>query len=67
MGGPADLHGDGRSFVITTSSGVVLWELDPAHQFEAVCRIAGRAFTAEEWSTYLADLGPRRSTCAAAS
>ena len=43
--------------------GVVVWDLDPAHQFDAVCRLAGRDLTENEWRTYLGDLGARESTC----
>ncbi|MEN0072669.1 MAG: hypothetical protein AAGC63_16940, partial [Propionicimonas sp.] len=60
---PAYLNPDGRSLVLNTSAGVVRWDLDPAHQVEAACRLAGRELTAAEWSTYLAGLGSQRAAC----
>ncbi len=60
---PAFLHPDGRTVVSTTDSGVAVWDLDPARLVEAACELAGRSLTRPEWATYLADLGPYRSTC----
>ena len=37
--------------------------LDPEHQFEDACRIAGRDLTENEWRTYLDGLGEPQSTC----
>ena len=59
----ARLRPDGAEVAASVSDGVVLWDLDPGRQFEAVCRIAGRDLTEGEWETYLADLGAPRSTC----
>ena len=57
------LRPDGLELAYTVAQGVAVWDLDPAHQYEAACRIAGRELTADEWTTYLADLGPQRPTC----
>jgi len=58
------LHPDGRAMVHNSATGVIRWDLDPDHHFEAACRIAGRELSADEWATYLADVGPQRATCA---
>jgi hypothetical protein len=50
---PAFLRPDGLAMAVTVEDGVAVWDLDPDHQFEAACRIAGRELTAEEWATYL--------------
>jgi WD40 repeat protein len=60
---PGFLHPDGTSFAATAREGVALWDLDPRHLLVAACRTAGRNLTRSEWATYLADLGPYRSTC----
>jgi WD40 repeat protein len=60
---PAYLNPDGRTLVLNSSRGVLQWDLDPARQAEAACRLAGREPTAVEWATYLADLGPQRPLC----
>ncbi|MFE5672045.1 BTAD domain-containing putative transcriptional regulator [Agromyces sp. NPDC056523] len=57
------LRPDGNEMAVSMPEGVVVWDLDPAHQFEYVCRIAGRDLTENEWRTYLGDLGDRQSTC----
>ncbi|MCD2442547.1 PQQ-like beta-propeller repeat protein [Agromyces sp. SYSU K20354] len=59
----AHLRSDGRELAVNVADGIMLWDLDPEHQFTAVCRIAGRDLTAHEWSTYLPGLGEPRSTC----
>ena len=46
-----------------TTEGVVVWDLDPGHQFDFACRIAGRDLTENEWRTYLAAMGEPRRTC----
>ena len=57
------LRPDGAEVAMNVPNGIVLWDLDPGRQFQAVCRIAGRDLTEGEWATYLADLGEPRSTC----
>ncbi|MFC9920113.1 nSTAND1 domain-containing NTPase [Agromyces binzhouensis] len=57
------LRPDGREMAITMPEGVIVWDLDPERQFAAVCRIAGRNLTPQEWSTYLADFGAPENTC----
>jgi WD40 repeat protein len=60
---PGFLHPDGRSVAVTARQGVAVWDVDPAHLLEAACRTAGRNLTRGEWTTYLEDLGPYRTTC----
>jgi DNA-binding SARP family transcriptional activator len=60
---PAYLNPDGQTLVINSSRGVLMWDLDPAPQAEAACRLAGREPTAAEWTIYLSDLGPQRPIC----
>ncbi|SDS10401.1 DNA-binding transcriptional activator of the SARP family [Agromyces flavus] len=57
------LRPDGLEMALSMPEGVVVWDMDPDHQFEYVCRIAGRDLTENEWRTYLGDLGDWRSTC----
>ncbi len=61
--GSAAVGPDGRQLAVATTSGVALWDLDPAHWVEAACRIAGRNLTRDEWSTYIGDLAPYHETC----
>ncbi|WP_430645572.1 BTAD domain-containing putative transcriptional regulator [Agromyces sp. GXS1127] len=65
--GAGHLRPDGLEMALSMRDGVVVWDLDPDHQFDAVCRIAGRELTTDEWRTYLADLGPQQPTCGFAS
>ncbi len=60
---PAWLHPDGETLAMTVKQGVALWDLDPARQFDAGCRLAGRELTPEEWATYLGDAA-QVATCA---
>ncbi len=57
------LRPDGREMAVSMPDGVMLWDLDPEHQFEYACQLAGRDLTEDEWNTYLADLGDPQSTC----
>ncbi|MGW4930936.1 nSTAND1 domain-containing NTPase [Agromyces sp. NPDC004153] len=61
--GVAVLRPDGLEMAVSMPDGVMLWDLDPAHQFEYACQLAGRDLTDAEWRTYLADLGDPQSTC----
>ena len=54
---------DGLEMALSMPEGVVVWDIDPEHQFEFACRIAGRDLTENEWRTYLAALGEPQSTC----
>jgi len=54
---------DGLEMALSTPEGVVVWDIDPEHQFEFACRIAGRDLTENEWRTYLSALGEPQSTC----
>jgi hypothetical protein len=60
---PATIRPDGKELAVSTQEGVVVWDLDPGHQFDAVCRLAGRDLTEAEWRRYLPQLGEPRSTC----
>ena len=53
--GRSVLRPDGLAMAVTVDDGVAVWDLDPDHQYETACRIAGRELTAEEWATYLGD------------
>ena len=57
------LRPDGLEMALSMPEGVVVWDIDPEHQFEFACRIAGRDLTENEWRTYLAALGDPQSTC----
>lgn len=59
----AALRPDGLEMAVSTADGVMVWDIDPEHQFEYVCLMAGRDLTDSEWRTYLADLGEPQSTC----
>lgn len=63
----ASLRSDGRELAVVIDDGIQLWDLDPESQAAAACRIAGRDLTQQEWDTYLATIGPYRSTCGFAS
>ncbi|GAA1818044.1 BTAD domain-containing putative transcriptional regulator [Agromyces neolithicus] len=54
---------DGLEVALSTPEGVMVWDIDPEHQFEFACRIAGRDLSENEWRTYLAALGEPQSTC----
>jgi DNA-binding SARP family transcriptional activator/outer membrane protein assembly factor BamB len=60
---PAAIRPDGLELAISTREGVVVWDLDPERQLDAVCRLAGRDLTEAEWRRYLRQLGEPRSTC----
>ena len=60
---PAVLRPDGLELALSMPDGVMIWDIDPEHQFEDACRIAGRDLTENEWRTYLGALGARQSTC----
>lgn len=59
----AVLRPDGLEMALSMPDGVVVWDIDPDHQFEFACRMAGRDLTENEWRTYLAALGEPQSTC----
>ena len=60
---PAVLRPDGLELALSMPDGVMVWDIDPEHQFEDACRIAGRDLTENEWRTYLVALGEPQSTC----
>jgi hypothetical protein len=62
-GDGARLRPDGEEVAVNVADGVLVWNLVPDQQFEAVCRIGGRDLTDAEWATYLSELGAPRSTC----
>ena len=51
------LRPDGLELAVSMPEGVMVWDIDPDHQFEYACRIAGRDLTENEWRTYLVVLG----------
>lgn len=57
------LRPDGLEMALSMPEGVVVWDIDPEHQFEFACRLAGRDLTDTEWRTYLGDAGAPQSTC----
>ncbi|WP_353816236.1 hypothetical protein [Agromyces sp. SYSU T00266] len=57
------LRPDGLEMAISMPEGVIVWDLDPDRQFAAVCRIAGRNLTVQEWNTYLPEFGEPEDTC----
>jgi DNA-binding beta-propeller fold protein YncE len=59
----AFLRADGDEAAVTDRTGIEIWDLDPLHQREAACQVAGRNLTATEWSTYLGGLGDPGPTC----
>ncbi|MFF2277482.1 BTAD domain-containing putative transcriptional regulator [Agromyces sp. NPDC058126] len=59
----AAVRPDGGEMAVTVAEGIMIWDLEPEHQFEAVCRIAGRNLTEQEWRTYLPGFDGPRSTC----
>jgi DNA-binding SARP family transcriptional activator/outer membrane protein assembly factor BamB len=59
----AVLRPDGQEMAVSIPAGIMLWDLNPDHQFEFVCQLAGRELTENEWNTYLGGLGDRQSTC----
>lgn len=54
---PGMLRPDGEELAVNVAQGVQLWDLRPATQFAAACRIAGRELTAQEWTAYLPWVG----------
>ncbi|WP_160150822.1 AfsR/SARP family transcriptional regulator [Microbacterium timonense] len=58
----AVLRHDGAEVLLDSPAGVVAWNLDPAAQFRAACRAAGRELTAVEWATHVGT-EPQTATC----
>jgi len=61
--GSAALRGDGLQAAAGTGSGLVIWDLDPAHWESAACELAGGNLTRDEWNRYLGDLAVYSATC----
>ncbi|RZU64633.1 DNA-binding SARP family transcriptional activator [Microterricola gilva] len=59
----AFIRPDGQELAVNATGGIAVWDLRPEKQAEAACRMAGRDLTRDEWKTYLADIGPYRSSC----
>jgi hypothetical protein len=57
------IRSDGEEIAVNVADGVAVWDLRPETHADAACRMAGRDLTREEWSSYLGDLSPYRSTC----
>lgn len=62
LGEGVHLSRDGKRLVTNVPQGVLVWDLDPAHQAAAACAIAARDLTAVEWRTYFGS-EPQRPTC----
>ncbi len=45
------------------TTGAKVWDLRPQRWLEAVCEVAGRNLTRDEWATHIGDLVPYRATC----
>jgi hypothetical protein len=54
---------DGAELAVNVPAGIAVWDLRPSAHSAAACAMAGRDLTREEWASYLAELGPYRSTC----
>ncbi|MBF4763182.1 winged helix-turn-helix domain-containing protein [Nocardioides islandensis] len=50
------LRPDGRALLINTPAGVVLWDVTPDGMVEALCALAARNPTYEEWKTFFGDV-----------
>jgi WD40 repeat protein len=61
--GSAALDPHGKQLAVATTTGVAVWDLDPARWVEAACQLAGRNLTRDEWTTYIGDLAPYHETC----
>lgn len=57
------IRADGEEFAVNVPAGIAVWDLRPSSHAEAACRMAGRDLTRDEWTAYLSELGPYRSTC----
>ncbi|MFF3442661.1 NACHT and WD repeat domain-containing protein [Streptosporangium sp. NPDC002721] len=56
---------DGRTLASTGYDGARLWEVAmPSQPFQAVCAVAGRTLTRQEWRRYLPPEEPFREICA---
>lgn len=60
---PGVIRADGAEFAVNVPAGIAVWDLRPSSHAEAACTMAGRDLTRDEWSSYLSELGPYRSTC----
>lgn len=58
----AYLSPSGERMVTNRADGILLWDLDPDHMVEAVCRMVGRDFTPTEWRTYFGE-AEQKPTC----
>jgi WD40 repeat protein len=57
------IRADGEEFAVNVAAGIAVWDLRTSSHAEAACTMAGRDLTRDEWSAYLSELGPYRSTC----
>ncbi|WP_062298040.1 nSTAND1 domain-containing NTPase [Demequina maris] len=57
------LRPDGLAIAVNVEEGVAVWDVDPAHMYQAACETAGRNLSQQEWDAYLADVGEWRKTC----
>jgi hypothetical protein len=57
------IRGDGEELAVNVTTGIAVWDLRASSHADAACRMAGRDLTRVEWSAYLSEFGPYRSTC----
>jgi WD40 repeat protein len=57
------LRHDGGRLAVAGSRGLLVWDLRPRRWAAALCQVAGRNLTREEWRLHLADVGDYRRTC----
>ncbi|MFH8250271.1 BTAD domain-containing putative transcriptional regulator [Microbacterium sp. B2969] len=56
------LTADGKTLLTNSPNGVLAWDLRPDAEARAACALAGREFSAAEWSTYFPG-EPQVATC----
>jgi DNA-binding SARP family transcriptional activator/WD40 repeat protein len=57
------LRDDGRELAVAGSRGLLVWDLRPGRWAEALCQMAGRNLTRQEWRLHLSGAGDYRRTC----
>jgi DNA-binding SARP family transcriptional activator/WD40 repeat protein len=60
---PGFLRPDGMAVAVNDKAGIIVWDLDPVHQADQACSLAGRNLTRTEWQNHLRGLGEWRATC----
>lgn len=57
------IRADGAELAVNVPAGIAVWDLRPSSHADAACTMAGRDLTRDEWTAYLSEFGPYRSTC----